>query len=42
MDFDDYLARHPELDPEIAERFRPISDDLDAEFFSFIMSYVVL
>ena len=40
--FEDYLARHPDLDPEIVERLKPIYEGLDDEIFSFIMANVVL
>jgi hypothetical protein len=40
--FDEYLLRHPDLNPEVAERFRPVYEQLDEEFFVFIMTQVVL
>jgi hypothetical protein len=40
--FEDYLADHPDLSPEVAACFKPTFEQLDDEFFTFIMSYVVL
>ena len=40
--FSSYLERHPELDPEIVERLKPIYEGLDEEMYVFIMANVVL
>ncbi|MDR2486534.1 MAG: hypothetical protein LBD12_01075 [Clostridiales Family XIII bacterium] len=40
--FDEYLKVHPDFDAEAAEKFRPVTEELDEELFRFIMSYIVL
>ena len=40
--FEEYLANHPDLDPEVAERLRPVYEGLDDEVYAFIMANVVL
>ncbi|MDR0875790.1 MAG: hypothetical protein LBN12_06230 [Clostridiales Family XIII bacterium] len=40
--FEDYLADHPDISPEVAKRFKPTFEQLDDEFFAFIMANVVL
>ena len=42
LSFDDYLKKYPDMDPEVAELFKPTYDKFDDEFFAFIMSNVVL
>lgn len=40
--FEDYLKDYPDIDPEVAKRFKPIYEELDDEIFAFIMTNVVL
>jgi len=40
--FEEYLLRHPDLNPEIAERLKPIYEGLDDEIFAFVMANIVL
>jgi hypothetical protein len=42
FDVDEYLKRHPDLDPEIVRRFAPLAESVDEEMYAFIMSYIVL
>jgi hypothetical protein len=42
LDYDRYVEEHPDMFPEAVKNFKAIAEDLDAEMFRFIMSYIVL
>ncbi|MDR3296245.1 MAG: hypothetical protein LBT26_10550 [Clostridiales Family XIII bacterium] len=42
QNFDDFLARHPEISTEWGDFMKPLIQGTEDEMFAFIMSYVFM
>lgn len=42
MTFDEFLAEHPEIDPEWRSFIEPVIQSNEDSFYSFIMSYIFM